>query len=171
MPSGPSWLSAASLSSEVNPFLAPGYLDTNAEDPHAANWIPLDASIAPAPDWLRLLREALMLPHPDPAKRPVKEPTQRAKQRAQQTALQQISHLRNTTILIIGDSVDRNQVIQVSELLGIRDDIKARRYDDINDPDLRDWDTRGVAHLLQLPTPVNLNVANCFIYGLVRSEY
>lgn len=81
--------------------------------------------------------------------------------------MREIEHLQNTTILLIGDSVDRNQVIQFSELLGLRDEIKARRYEDIHDPDLRDWDTRGVAHLLQLSKPVNLDVANCFVYGLV----
>jgi hypothetical protein len=155
---------------EVNPFSEPGYLDTNVEDPYAANWIPLDHAVEVAPDWLGLLRQALMLPHPDPAKRPSKEPSQRAKLRLQEAAVQQISHLRNTTILLIGDSVDRNQVIQVSELLGIRNDIKARRYQDIHDPNLRDWDTRGVAHLLQLAAPVDLTVANCFIYGLVSLE-
>lgn len=155
------------MSSEVNPFQAEGYLDPNPEDPWAANWIPLDSSIAPAPDWPSILRAALKLAHPDVASRPVEKPSERTQLRAQKAAVQKIPHLRNTTVLLIGDSVDRNQVIQVSELLGIRDDIKSRRYQDIHDPDLRDWDTRGVAHLLQLPEPVNLDVANCFIYGLV----
>ena len=150
-----------------NPFSKAGYLSFNPEDVHATNWIPYDERRAmPAPDWPALLREAAGLPHPDPLHRLSDADFASRKDSAQRAALKRIPHLRDTSILLIGDSVDRNAVIQLSELLGTRDDVRASQYADIHDSDTRDWDIRGLPHIVHLPAPVGLTVANCFVYGV-----
>lgn len=161
-----------------DPFAATGYVHWDPNRALETNWIPLDESIRPAPDWVGKLRIAAGLPWPEIAgpqeeKAPTEEeePSEAAKQkkadREKQEALSEIEHLRDTTILIIGDSVDRNLVIQTSELLGVRDRIRATQYTNIHDENTYDWDIRGLPHILHIDEPnVNFTLASCFIYGL-----
>ena len=84
--------------------------------------MPFDETIS-TPDWNGLLRIAGNLPLPDPnwnAAMPnpdsiVKTPqyplsgyTATEREEIQQQMLQKVDHLRNTSILVLGDSVDRN---------------------------------------------------------------
>ena len=141
-----------------DPFAQPGYLSYDEREPLAANWIPFDTSTLPSQDWLTIIKAAL-----------------RPSSSIQQNALKQIGALTHHTILVIGDSVDRQNIEFMSENL----DIKLSSVVNHNYSLTTEWSARkagpheGAAkydpRLLTIPSPVDLIITNCFIYGLVCS--
>lgn len=158
-----------------DPFSQPGYIDFDKAYPLEANWIPFNSMnytpVDPSPDWLEIVRTAADLQHPN-SQQTVSEDVSEKKNESQrkvwqQEALDKIGHLRNTTLLLIGDSVDRNSLDHLASNLGALNRYRAVPHDDITSTDFGDWDERGLPHILDLGEPVGLTVANCFIYGLV----
>jgi hypothetical protein len=149
-----------------SPYDQPGYLTYDEVWPLKSNWIPFRSS--PAPDWLDIIRTAgdyrcILTPFGEP-RLPNEGASASKREQARLEALQQVSHLQNTTILLIGDSVDRNTVDMTARNLAREVNHKVVHYQDIN---ARAEDERGTAHILELPEPVGLTVANCFTYGAV----
>ena len=117
-----------------DPYALPGYLKFS-EDLRETKWVPLDQS-CPATDWLRGLANGT-LPESFP---------------------------RNTTILVMGDSVDRNSVEQLAWRTGVK--YHRAAYHNITQERPEGWDERGVPWVVKVPT-FNLTFANGFFYGLV----
>lgn len=69
----------------------------------------------------------------------------------------------NATILLIGDSVDRNTV----SFTGDNVDSKAIKaaYEDITNPTPAGWNDQSLPRIVRVPA-LGLTVANCFMYGL-----
>lgn len=78
---------------------------------------------------------------------------------------------RKTTVLIIGDSVDRNGLKYLAENLG--SGINIAQWDKAYDTEHWKYLDNGVdpaylPHQLTLPQPVDALVTNCFLFGFVR---
>lgn len=113
----------------------------DADNPRAARWIPYSASCEPAQDWLSLF-----------ASRDVEA----------------LSFLANRTILILGDSVDRNGLEHLAVMLGLPR--YCVPYDDFSKKGQvpPGWDERGIPWVVEVPW-LGLTFTNGFMYGLVRS--
>lgn len=117
----------------------PGYLKYS-DDLTKTKWLPFDRNCTTT-DWLTQL-SAGSLPETFP---------------------------RNTTILVMGDSVDRNSVEQLAWRTGVQ--YHRAAYHDITQERPEGWDERGVPFVVKVPSS-NLTFANGFFYGLVsRSLY
>lgn len=121
-----------------DPFAEPGFLHYNPEVPKRARWIPFSATCEPAPDYISLFekRDAVAL-----------------------------SFLANRTILILGDSVDRNGLEHFATMLGL--DRYSVPYHDAKlkgfEPD--GWDVRGLPWVVRCDW-LDLTFTNGFLYGL-----
>ncbi|SCV69242.1 BQ2448_2262 [Microbotryum intermedium] len=121
-----------------DPFAEPGFLHYDPENPFGTRWIPYPESCEPAPDWLSLL---------------AKKDTNR------------LSFLKNRTILILGDSVDRNALHHFAEMFGLP------RYcvpfDDFSKKGVvpTGWDDRGIPWVVEVPW-LGLTLTNGFFYGV-----
>lgn len=159
----------------MDPFSQPGYLSYDPQDPLAANWIPYalpgGAAVPPSPDWLDIVRTAADLRDPESKKLP--NEGARRRQAKQQQALAQLAHLQKTSILLIGDSVDRNNIVYLADNLGAHFEFEADQYSDIARDDFwnfKEWDVRTIPHWFHLRPEKNngveLHINNCFMYGL-----
>ncbi|KDE04566.1 hypothetical protein MVLG_05034 [Microbotryum lychnidis-dioicae p1A1 Lamole] len=121
-----------------DPFAEPGFLHYDAENPLGTRWIPYSESCEPAPDWLGFL-------------------TQKDTNR--------LSFLKDRTILILGDSVDRNALHHFAEMLGLPR--YCVPYDDFSQKGVvpTGWDDRGIPWVIEVPW-LGLTLTNGFFYGV-----
>ncbi|BGP57807.1 hypothetical protein JCM8202v2_005454 [Rhodotorula sphaerocarpa] len=112
------------------------YYDEN--QPMSAKWVPYSSTCEPATDWLALI-----------ANRDVDS----------------LSWLANRTILILGDSVDRNGLHHFAEMLGLPR--YCVPYDDFGKKGQvpAGWDERGIPWVIEIPW-TNTYFTNGFMYGL-----
>lgn len=108
-------------------------------EPLQTKWIPYSPSCEPAPDWLSLI-----------ARRD----------------LEATAWLANRTILVLGDSVDRNGLHHLAEMLGLPR--YCVPYDDYSKKGVvpPGWDERGIPWVVEIPW-LNTYFTNGFMYGLV----
>lgn len=79
-----------------------------------------------------------------------------------------MSFLVNKTILILGDSVDRNGLHQMAEMLGLpRYPVPYRDWSERGNIPWG-WDARGIPWVVEIPW-FNTIFTNGFFYGLVRT--
>lgn len=108
--------------------------------PKAARWIPFAEACDPAPDWLALFDAR---------------------------DYEALSFLANRTVLVLGDSVDRNGLEHLAVMLGLpRYPVP---YDDFSKKGQvpPGWDERGIPWVVEVPW-LDLTFTNGFMYGLVR---
>ncbi|KAK4704104.1 hypothetical protein P7C70_g2107, partial [Phenoliferia sp. Uapishka_3] len=121
-----------------DPFAEPGFLHYDKTQPKSARWIPFAEACDPAPDWLALFD-------------------------ARDTNA--LSFLANRTILVLGDSVDRNGLEHLAVMLGLpRYSVP---YDDFSKKGQvpAGWDERGIPWIVEVPW-LDLTFTNGFMYGL-----
>lgn len=108
--------------------------------PFATNWIPFSPSCPPSLNYLDLFIHR---------------------------KTEALSFLANRTILILGDSVDRNALQHLAVMLGLpREPVPYDDYTKIGTvPD--GWDNRGIPWVVSVPW-LDLTFTNGFLYGLVR---
>ncbi|ORY41111.1 hypothetical protein BCR35DRAFT_311378 [Leucosporidium creatinivorum] len=126
------------LDALCDPFAEPGFLHYDPDQPKAAKWIPYSPSCEPAPDWLAAFA-------------------------AQDK--EQLSFLANRTILVLGDSVDRNGLEHLAVMLGLpRYPVP---YDDFSKKGFvpPGWDERGIPWVVEVPW-LGTTFTNGFMYGL-----
>lgn len=75
-----------------------------------------------------------------------------------------MAHLKDSTILILGDSVDRNSLQHLSMLY--QTPAVTATYNG-SAQDAEPSKALGYPHLLSLPEPLNLNIVNGFFYGVM----
>lgn len=116
------------------------YYDEN--QPMSAKWVPYSSTCEPATDWLALI-----------ANRDVDS----------------LSWLANRTILVLGDSVDRNGLHHFAEMLGLPR--YCVPYDDFGKKGQvpAGWDERGIPWVIEIPW-TNTYFTNGFMYGLVSQS-
>lgn len=109
------------------------------KDPLGAKWIPYSPTCEPATDWL------------------AKIATQ---------DIESLSWLANRTILVLGDSVDRNGLHHLAEMVGLPR--YCVPYDDFEKKGVvpEGWDERGIPWVVEIPW-LNTYFTNGFMYGLV----
>lgn len=108
--------------------------------PLDTNWIPFSPTCPPSPNYLHLLQDR---------------------------DGDALSFLRNRTILILGDSVDRNGIEHLAVMLGLpRYSVP---YSDFSKKGTvpEGWDERGIPWVVEVPW-LDLTFTNGFLYGLVR---
>lgn len=82
--------------------------------------------------------------------------------------MEQLSFLANRTILVLGDSVDRNGLEHLAVMLGLpRYPVP---YDDFSKKGFvpPGWDERGIPWVVEVPW-LGLTFTNGFMYGLVST--
>ncbi|KAI5475512.1 hypothetical protein MNV49_001326 [Pseudohyphozyma bogoriensis] len=79
--------------------------------------------------------------------------------------MEMLSFLQNRTILVLGDSVDRNGLHQMAEMLGLPR--YCVPYDDFSKKGVvpEGWDDRGIPWVVEVPW-LRLTFTNGFMYGL-----
>ena len=159
-----------------------GYFDFTPRWPYTTTWVPILDNVA-IPDWLETLRRASGSPpipehlHDYNSDYPIWERPVNANANwtrpERQRALKAMQHLRGRTILLVGDSVDRNFVMQFGYLLQA-DRVAVRAYDGsvLVDADhfsyLERYKTLQMPHWVVAPgVDVNLTVTNVFAYGVI----
>lgn len=130
---------ALSRSHELTSAITPSQ-HYDEDDPLQARWIPYSPTCEPAPDWISHIRNR---------------------------DLDKLSFLANRTILILGDSVDRNGIHHMAEMLGLPRYVVP--YDDYSKKGVvpPGWDDRGLPWVVEIPW-TNTYFTNGFMYGLVR---
>jgi hypothetical protein len=76
----------------------------------------------------------------------------------------ELEFLRDQTILLIGDSVDRNGLEQLAQILDLQE-MPTSYFNADHRGETPGWDTRNVPHILEVPE-IGLTVVNVFFYGL-----
>lgn len=192
-------------------FAAPGRLLINLTSPLHTQWRPLNERVCPPlPDYLPALWQLSHGPHPLPANTPasyseefqltqadLKPPTEYPPLDNSTLPVDPIGFLRDRratrgpvpTILVLGDSVDRNGLVHFCQLM--RRNVSISHYHDITlhprkalPPDLTrghgpkfdGWDQRGLPHLCEIPfyaealdrsgEKIAMRVVNGFHYGM-----
>ncbi|GAA5912095.1 uncharacterized protein JCM6883_007109 [Sporobolomyces salmoneus] len=132
----------SSLQDDANlvcdPFAEPGYLHVDDSSPLSTRWIPFSDTCEPSPDWISLIASQ---------------------------DLSSLSWLANRTILILGDSVDRNGLQHMAEMLGLPR--YCVPYDDFSQKGIvpSGWDERGIPWVVEIPW-LGTYFTNGFMYGL-----
>ncbi|GAA97905.1 uncharacterized protein L969DRAFT_105011 [Mixia osmundae IAM 14324] len=170
----------------ANPYDESGYLNYDELDPLQARWEPFLPDCPPPPDYLELLRLAcptdktgtrdsevfktdqLRFRHYNLSGEPERRFRDMTVQQIEQTresqeAFAKLSWLQNKTILILGDSVDRNAL----EQLAIMTDhtftrTSYQQWNNETNPD--GWDERGLPHRIHYQR-LNLWIISHFFYG------
>ena len=162
----------------VDPYLQPGHLQFDPSDPLAARWKPFDALLS-NPDWTELMRLAgnLPLPNPhqnpaeptadsivDPPQYPLSEYSATEREEIQQEMLKKIDHLRNSTILMLGDNSDRNTVDQFGILFQ-----SSTWQESFNGSEVDPMEPRSSAypHICRIGEQINLTIASGLMYGIM----
>ncbi|KNE98787.1 hypothetical protein PSTG_07975 [Puccinia striiformis f. sp. tritici PST-78] len=165
-----------------DPFSEPGTIDFNTTNYDDVNWIPFKSSspttsktmksstcTTPSPDYLSALRLISQVPISAPLSQREKLIHQPSSSSLNHTESNQegqdrnrvdkwgrpypdLTFLRGKTILLIGDSVDRNSLEHLHEL--VHADVRSLSYHDINRPPSKQWDPRST------PWEVNLGLLN-----------
>ncbi|KAA1085463.1 hypothetical protein PGT21_007969 [Puccinia graminis f. sp. tritici] len=158
-----------------DPFGEPGTVVLNTSFYHDASWVPFGPSCAPSPDYLSALRAIREVPINLPLSqrealihRPIHPSSSSSKEQEQKEPQQteffdrsgfdlwgrpypDLTFLRGKTILLLGDSVDRNSLEHLHQL--VHADVRSLHYLDINNPPPSpDWDPRST------PWEVNLGI-------------
>ncbi|KAM0786895.1 hypothetical protein ACM66B_002319 [Microbotryomycetes sp. NB124-2] len=130
------------LDALCDPFNEPGFLHYDPDQPMQTKWIPYSPSCEPARDWLSLI-----------ANRQVDK----------------LDFLVNKTILVLGDSVDRNGLEHLAVMLGLPR--YCTPYDDFNKKGFvpPGWDDRGIPWVIEIPWTGTI-FTNGFFYGLDDEE-
>lgn len=181
-----------------DPFSESGSVVFNEAFHHDANWVPFGSSCPPSPDYLSALRSILDVPinatleHRNEV---IQHPTYKGHHYGGQAGegrehldiwgrpYPSLDFLRGKTILWLGDSVDRNGLQHLHELLGAN--FRGFSYTDIDGPVPEGWDPRNTPWEVDLgllnprnrhtPNPknpaaqfagLNCRVVNGFFYGL-----
>ncbi|GAA97175.1 uncharacterized protein L969DRAFT_84401 [Mixia osmundae IAM 14324] len=158
-----------------DPFSLPGYLAFDESNLMATEWRPFSQSCPPAPDYLRMLRTAY--------------PTKQTLARIQESydasgdhkpanlslsvlrgtpqaarASAALQFMRGKSVLMIGDSVDRNALDDIATLMDR--EVQPTSY---SDPEVRGamegWDPRNQPYTLQIPE-LDFQMFNSFHYGM-----
>ncbi|PLW12892.1 hypothetical protein PCANC_22516 [Puccinia coronata f. sp. avenae] len=172
-PSSTSW-SALSRSylglPACDPFDEPGSVAFNETFYNDANWIPFSSTCSPSPDYLSALRVIRNVPQTLPLSerdalihRPMeldsaqpeqqqsgKEGFDRSKFDLWGRPYPDLNFLRGKSILVLGDSVDRNSLDHLHQL--VHADKRSIHYSDINNPPPTGWDIRST------PWEINLGL-------------
>ncbi|GAA95838.1 uncharacterized protein L969DRAFT_88682 [Mixia osmundae IAM 14324] len=176
----------------ADPYAEPGVLEFDHSDRLAARWRPYDGqNCPPAPDYTRLLRLACpsnltatnqSITYAEELRRYTHLGQHRLPKVAfegmsieaieqtyeSQQALDELSFLRNKTVLILGDSVDRNSIEQLGEVTDQH--VKITRYDSpLNTSLYAGFDPKGCPHSLHFER-LNFKVVNGFHYGSDDSD-
>jgi len=169
-----------------DPYSAPGHLQFDLAKPLDTRWVPFNTpekTWRETPAWSDIFRLAGNLPYPqdpkwngaapyftfDPetAKYPLDELPPSQREATRQKNLAMIPHLRNTTILLLGDSIDRNTVDQwawLYQVAAVKDSFDGSPFDG-GDPH-----TWGYPHVLRIEGDIGLTIANGFFYGSMDDE-
>lgn len=129
-----------SLPPSLTPLLSSQHVDDSS--PLSTRWIPYSDSCEPAPDWIHSI---------------------------QSHDLSSLSWLANRTILVLGDSVDRNGLQHMAEMLGLPR--YCVPYDDFDKKGVvpEGWDERGIPWVVEIPW-LGTYFTNGFFYGLVSQD-
>jgi len=128
----------SNITTICDPFAEPGFLYWDQQEGSDARWIPFAEECEPAPDWVSLIA---------------------------QRDTERMSFLVNKTILILGDSVDRNGLHQMAEMLGLpRYPVPYRDWSERGNIPWG-WDARGIPWVVEIPW-FNTIFTNGFFYGL-----
>ena len=87
-----------------------------------------------------------------------------ARNDAMQTASSLLSHLNNSTILLLGDSVDRNFVKQFAWIMQSEAHQESFDGSPVNVTDIKAW---GQPHVCDVEGGISLTLANAFFYGVM----
>lgn len=144
------------------------------KSPLESDWIPLERAAADDEagslnmDWLELIRVAAGFPNTTLAF--LKGLTEEEQLEARNIAREQVQYFQHKSVLLIGDSVDRNTVSYLDENLGNASLMHTVPYSDITnttcDNRAAKCDDRGIPRHVQVKA-LDFHVANCFTYGLV----
>ena len=134
-----------------DPQSQPGYLYHNTTDEYQSEWRSFNKAEA-APNWIVKIRHAHLCSVASDSC----------------DISEDLKPLMDATILLIGDSVDRNTVSFTGDNIGSTA-VKAA-FDNITNPAPAGWDDRGLPRIMKVPT-LRLTVANCFIYGLDDHDF
>lgn len=120
-------------------FYTLGKQHVDDSSPLSTRWIPYSDSCEPAPDWIHSI---------------------------QSHDLSSLSWLANRTILVLGDSVDRNGLQHMAEMLGLPR--YCVPYNDFSKKGVvpEGWDERGIPWVVEIPW-LGTYFTNGFMYGLV----
>jgi hypothetical protein len=142
-----------------NPYDEPGYLDWNPQTPRTAQWTTIDDRCPKAPEYFQLLKRALAddPPEPDPVAHEQK-----------QRAIEATNFLRGKSILLLGDSVDRNALHQITDLMGAG--VWPSSYANASFVGVPDgWDGQGVPHIGD-HWQTEFRIYNGFFYGMDEAD-
>ncbi|CAH7666041.1 hypothetical protein BY996DRAFT_4575004 [Phakopsora pachyrhizi] len=132
-----------------NPYREPGSLYRHPSDGSMTSWIPLETGCLPAPNYIGMIRQAQIdLMVDGTSKKFIRDP-------------EGLNFLRNRTILILGDSVDRNSLQHFCQL--ISRPIRLTTWGGSNQTD--NLDHRGLPHLCRIDE-LDFSAVNGFHYGM-----
>ena len=151
-----------------NPYDSHGYFEWSEATSRTGKWHTFPSLEHPcpsAPDYFELIQTAFADVPPEPEHQPGSERPFPTRQQKKEAAIQQTNFLRNKTLLILGDSVDRNGLFHLSNLMGAGlwpTDYKNASLVGIAEG----WDVRGVPHVLD-QWQLQFRAYNGFFYGMV----
>ena len=150
------YLQTQELDLVCNPYDEPGHLIWNKENSRTATWATFPSSNCDeAPDYFALLKTAF-----DDA-----EPANPELAAEKARAIEKTRFLRNQTLLLLGDSVDRNALFHLSDLM--RAGVWPTGYHNASIVGVEDgWDVRGSPHVLD-QWQLQFRAYNGFFYGMV----
>lgn len=147
-----------------DPFARPGFLSFDPTHAFDAAWVPFDPSCPPAPDYLgalRILRDVVKDEDADLREQLIKSPARkeagplagslglgREVADAWGRPYPDLSFLQGKIGLMLGDSVDRNVLEHLRELLNAR--VRGFDYQNVTGPIPAGWDPRGTPWMLNL---------------------
>lgn len=159
-----------------NPYSLPGHLNVSFENCLDTRWVPHAPAESP-PDWLNMLRAAdnsPVIPWPEwngalpqfqpqaGQERELDEHDPEESNDIQQRAFESLLFLTNSTILLLGDSVDRNFVDQFAWLTQSVHSQESFLGDAFDQDSITSWD---LPHTATINSDINLKIANLFFYG------
>lgn len=139
-----------------NPYDEPGHFIWTEQNSRTATWSLFPSSeCSPAPDYFASIKLAFEETNAD-------SPEQ---QKLKAQAIEETNFLRNKTLLILGDSVDRNALFHLSNLMGAG--LWPSDYHNASLVGIAEgWDVRGVPHVLD-QWQLAFRGYNGFFYGMV----
>ncbi|GAA94399.1 uncharacterized protein L969DRAFT_53057 [Mixia osmundae IAM 14324] len=170
----------------ANPYVEPGFLEYSALDPLQTRWRPYLTECVSPPDYLELLRLAcptertgttdsevfkadwLRYKHFDLSGQPERRYKgmtvgQIELSKESQLAYRELTWLRNKTVLILGDSIDRNALEHLATLTD--QTIMRTSYENAHNQTIpTGWEERALPHIIHFKR-LNLRIISNFFYG------